>query len=152
MKALGLLVTAFAVCCLIASVSLADEGKNESGKRHPAKSQYSQGHREYKERPDYRGKPDDRGRGEYRGRPDYRGYKGYRERPYGKNRHYAPYAYKGHRYSYRGHWRSWDEWDRYQRQHPDIRKHGRYYRESGHLMFRFSDPRTGNSFFFSIGR
>ena len=112
----------------------------------------------YKERPadkdrhDYRGQSDNRDRREYRGRPDYHGYRGYRERPYDKNRHYVHHDYKGHRYTYQGHWRSWDQWDRYARQHPDNYKHGKYYRESGHLMFRFCEPGAGACIFFSIGK
>lgn len=82
---------------------------------------------------------------------DYSGHHGYRERPYGK-RHYQRYEYRGHGYDYRGHWRSWDDWDRYAKQHPPLYKHGQYYREGGHLMFRFCDPGTGGCFFFSIGR
>jgi hypothetical protein len=152
MKALKLIFVAFGFCCLVASVSMADERKNVSGKGQPAKSQYSQARREHKERHEYRGQSGYRERGEYGGRPDYRGYGGYRERPYDRNRHYTRYDYKGRRYSYDGHWRSWDQWERYEREHPDIRKHGRYYRESGHLMFRFCEPGTGNCFFFSIGR
>jgi hypothetical protein len=31
-------------------------------------------------------------------------------------------------------------------------RHGHYYREHSHLMFRFCEPDTGNCFFFSIGR
>ncbi|MCJ7541664.1 MAG: hypothetical protein MUO88_18620 [Desulfobacterales bacterium] len=118
----------------------------------------NQGRPNYKERPDdkdrrdYRGQPDNRDRLEYRGRPDYRGNRGYRERPYDKHRYYEHQEYKGRKYTYHGHWRSWDQWDSYARQHTDIYKHGRYYRESGHLMFRFFEPGSGNFIFFSIGR
>lgn len=77
---------------------------------------------------------------------------GYRERPYDKNRHYVKYVYKGHRYNYHGHWRSWEEWDRYAKKYPHIYKYGRYYRENAHLMFRFCAPETASCFFFSIGR
>ena len=89
---------------------------------------------------------------ENQGRPDYDKYRGYRQRPYDKGRHYGYYNYKGHRYDYRGHWRSWDQWDRYAKAHPDISRHGTYYRENAHLMFRFCEPGTGNCIFFSIGR
>jgi hypothetical protein len=92
------------------------------------------------------------GRPDYKGRPDYDKYRGYRERPYDKGRHYGHYDYKGHRYDYRGHWRSWDQWDRYAKAHPNISRHGTYYRENAHLMFRFCEPGTGTCFFFSIGR
>jgi hypothetical protein len=85
-------------------------------------------------------------------RPDYHNYHGYRELPYDKHRHYGYQDYKGRRYNYQGHWRSWDQWDTYARKHPDMYRHGRYYREGAHLMFRFCDPGTGSCFFFSIGR
>ena len=66
-------------------------------------------------------------------------------------RNYKHHDYKGRRYNYKGHYGSWNQWDSYRRQHPDVVRHGSYYREGGHLMFRFSDP-GGNHFFFSIGR
>lgn len=83
---------------------------------------------------------------------DYRGYDGYRDRPYNKNRHYRHHEYRGKGYTYQGHWRSWDEWDRYSRNHPDVRRHGRYYHEGSHLMFRSCPPGSGTCLFFSIGR
>lgn len=92
-----------------------------------------------------------RDRRDYNRRPDYHQHRGYRERPYDQ-RQYRHHDYKGHRYNYEGHWRSWDQWDRYAKNHPEIIKHGEYYRENAHLMFRFRDPITGNSLFFSIGR
>jgi hypothetical protein len=92
------------------------------------------------------------GRFGYTERSDYHKHHGYREHPYDKGRHYGHYDFKGHRYGYHGHWRSWEEWDRYARQHPHIYEHGTYYRESAHLMFRFCDPGTGSCFFFSIGK
>ena len=85
-------------------------------------------------------------------RPDYQTHRGYREHPYDRHRSYGHYDYKGHRYDYHGHWRSWEQWDNYARQHPTLYKHGTYYHESAHLMFRFCDPGTGGCFFFSIGR
>lgn len=88
----------------------------------------------------------------YQKRPDYHKYSGYRERPYDKHRLYVNYDHKGYRYDYHGHWRSWNQWDKYLKKHPQIYKHGRYYRQSTHLMFRFCDPGTGSCFFFSIGR
>ena len=83
---------------------------------------------------------------------DYHMHRGYRERPFDKDRHYGYYDHKGHRYDYQGHWRSWEQWDRYAKIYPHIYKHGTYYREGAHLMFRFCDPGTGSCFFFSIGR
>ena len=85
-------------------------------------------------------------------RPDYYRYRGYSERPYEKDRFYMNYDHRGHRYDYRGHWRSWKHWDRYAKKHPNIYKYGRYYRQNSHLMFRFCEPGTGSCFFFSIGR
>ena len=94
----------------------------------------------------------EQGRLAYKKRPDYNNYHGYRQLPYDKHRHYGYHDYKGHRYNYQGHWRSWDQWYIYARKHPGLYRHGRYYREAAHLMFRFCDPGTGNFFFFSIGR
>jgi hypothetical protein len=88
----------------------------------------------------------------YDKRSDYPRHRGYRERPYDHRRHYGQYNFKGHRYDYHGHWRSWDQWDRYRKKHPHIYKHGRYYRENAHLMFRFCEPGLSNCFFFSIGK
>ena len=91
-------------------------------------------------------------RKESRNHPNYGKHRGYRNRPYDKHRHYDHCDYKGHRYDYHGHWRSWDEWDKYARKNPHIYKNGRYYREDAHLMFRFCDPFTGACVFSSIGR
>lgn len=88
----------------------------------------------------------------YKKRSDYHKHRGYRERPYDKHRHYVKYDYKGHLYDYHGHWKSWEQWDRYRKKHPHIYKSGRYYHENVHLMFRFCEPGTSNCFFFSIGR
>ncbi len=94
----------------------------------------------------------DRDRGhERRGDSDYGRYRGYRAQPYGHDRHFDRYSHDRHRYDYRGHWRSWDAWNDYARNHPRIRDHGHYYRDHGHLMFRFCDPAGGGCFFFSIG-
>jgi hypothetical protein len=84
-------------------------------------------------------------------RDDYRGHGGYRERPYDRHRHYEYHEHGGDRYHYEGHWRSWHDWDDYAR-HQAWYRHGHYYREEGHLMFRACNPDTGNCFFFSIGR
>ncbi len=83
---------------------------------------------------------------------DYTGRPGYKERPYDKHRHYKHHKHHDHQYTYRGHWRSWREWDDYARHHPRMYKYGRYYRDEGHLMFRICDPDSGGCFFFSIGR
>lgn len=83
---------------------------------------------------------------------DYAGHHGYREHPYDRHRHYERYDHRGHGYAYRGHWRSWNDWNDYARGHPRLREHGGYYREDGHLMFRYCEPDSGSCFFFSIGR
>jgi len=82
---------------------------------------------------------------------DYSGHRGYKERPYG-HRHYEEHHFRGHNYRYRGHWRSWDDWRKYEREHSYLRERGGYYREGGHLMFRFCEPGTADCFYFSIGR
>ena len=116
------------------------------------------GRHDYRERPDnsdrhnHKKRPNNPVHRDYKKRQDYHKHRGYRERPYDKHRHYVNYDYKGHRYDYHGHWRSWEQWDRYARKHPHIYKHGGYYRQNAHLMFRFCEPGTGNCFFFSIGR
>ncbi len=43
------------------------------------------------------------------------------------------------------------EWDRYYRAHPHLHRHGHYYHDDAHLMFRYCDPDGGGCFFFSIG-
>jgi len=108
-------------------------------------------HREKMERKDH-GDYEKQGRHHHEKRPDYHKYSGYSERPYDQHRLYVNYDFKGHRYDYHGHWRSWDQWDRYVRKHPQIYEHGGYYRQQTHLMFRFCEPGTGNCFYFSIGR
>jgi hypothetical protein len=100
----------------------------------------------------YKGHINDSHRHANKKRSDYDKYRGYSERPYGKDRFYINYDYKGHRYDYHGHWRSWKQWDKYARKHPDIYEHGGYYRQNSHLMFRFCEPGTGSCFYFSIGR
>lgn len=84
--------------------------------------------------------------------PDYGHYRGYHRHPYETNRHYNRFDYRGHPYVYRGHWRSWNDWNAFRRHSPGIYRDGRYYRDHGHLMFRYCDPHGGGCFFFSIGR
>lgn len=135
-----------------------DNNRDNHGRREYRERSDSRDHRDYRERSDYRDdrdyreRSDNRDRRKYRGDPDYRGYRGYRDRPYDKYRHYDHHEYRGRSYTYNGHWRSWDQWDGYARQRPDTYRQGNYYRESGHLMFRFCEPGAGNCFFFSIGR
>jgi hypothetical protein len=75
---------------------------------------------------------------------------GYFSQPHG--RHYGnPHMFGGHAYGYDGHWNSWEAWEGYRRLHADRFHHGSYYRESGHLFFRFCDPVGAACFFFSIG-
>ncbi len=82
----------------------------------------------------------------------YRGHHGYRNRPYDRNRHYRHHNHSKSRYEYHGHWRSWDDFDRYMERHPSLRRHGHYYHDGAHLMFRTCPPDTGTCIFFSIGR
>lgn len=82
----------------------------------------------------------------------YRDYHGYKERPYDRGRHYGHYKHKGHKYEYHGHWRSWNDWDRYHRKYPRVQRHGRYYHDGAHLMYRYCDPAADSCVFFSIGR
>ena len=117
------------------------KGQDKQYRKHPGEMK-REGRKHYEEQ----------GRRDYKKRSDYHKHRGYKIRPYDKRRHYGRYDHKGHRYAYQGHWRSWDQWDRYAKKHPTIYKHGRYYREGAHLMFRFCEPGTGNCLFFSIGR
>jgi hypothetical protein len=152
MKRKGLWVAAaVALIFLLAAPLSADNwkgGPGHSGYRHGDRDDrggYHDRGRDEQRRDEYR-RHEDRG-----GRWDYRGYRGYRERPHDRGRHYGHYKHRGHRYDYEGHWRSWDQWDRYARHH-DLYRHGHYYREGGHLMFRFCEPGSEACFFFSIGR
>lgn len=83
---------------------------------------------------------------------DYRGQRGYHLHPYDTHRHYDHFSYRDHRYEYHGHWRSWNDWHAYRNRYPERYRYGHYYREHGHLMFRFCSPESGGCFFFSIGR
>jgi len=149
-------VLLFGFFMITASQAFADHGYKGKGKHKEWQKRKVQ-HKEYLK---YRGEMgrehrkhyEKQGRRHYKKRSDYHKYRGYRKRPYDKHRHYVHYKYKGHRYNYHGHWRSWEQWDRYARKHRRIYKHGRYYREGAHLMFRFCEPGLGNCFFFSIGR
>ena len=76
---------------------------------------------------------------------------GYRRQPHGRN-YSHPQLYRNHEYHYEGHWRSWDDWEKYKKRYPDRFRRGGYYKEDGHLFFRFCDPSGGSCFFFSIGR
>jgi len=127
----------FGFFILTTSQAFADQGSKGKGQQKQLQKQQKQ---------------ETHGRPASRGPSDYDKYSGYREHPYNKHRNYGHYDYKGHRYDYRGHWRSWDQWDRYAKAHPDISRHGTYYRENEHLMFRFCQPGAGTCFFFSIGR
>lgn len=117
------------------------KGQDKEYRKHPGEMK-REGRKHY----------ENQGRRDHKKRSDYHKHRGYKIRPYDNRRHYDHYNHKGHRYAYHGHWRSWDQWDMYAKKHPNIYKHGKYYRESGHLMFRFCEPGTGNYFFFSIGR
>ena len=139
---------------LMPTQTSADNGYKGKNKQEEMQKQKKQD-REYRkhrgemdrEDREYYGKQDRR---DYNRRQDYHKHHGYREHPY-DHRIYVNYDYKGHRYDYNGHWRSWEQFDRYAKKHPAIYKHGRYYRQSSHLMFRFCEPDTGSCFYFSIG-
>lgn len=167
MKSTGIIKIAIIFIFMFPCIATADDWKNESGKGPPGNPGFSQDGPDYWRGRDDRGSGppgfhkgdrgyerhrDDRRSGHYRKPWDYHEYRGYRERPYDKGRHYGPYKHKGYRYEYHGHWRSWDEWDRYVKRHPNVYKRGRYYRDHNHLMFRFCEPVDGVCFFFSIGR
>jgi hypothetical protein len=143
-------------CCT--GIAFSDNWKDESGHGRRDRQQQHQLHREEKEYHAHRGDHDDNKRHdayrhrEYKRHPGYHKHPGYSEAPYQKNLHYGHYVHRGHWYEYQGHWKSWKQWDRYVKEHPDIPRHGHYYREDAHLMFRFRDPETGGYFFFSIGR
>jgi hypothetical protein len=152
MKTSAIIKIAIALIFLFSGIAIADDWKNESGKRRP---EYKHDGRDYKERSDHHGddrdykkRSDRHGHDDYK---DYREHRGYKERPYDRGRHYGHYKYEGHQYDYHGHWRSWEQWDRYRRKYPEKYKRGHYYRENDHLMFRFCEP-NGHCFFFSIGR
>ena len=151
MKKVFILTIGVALIFYFSGISIAGQWKEEPGKGHPPKSQYQDGHRN-QDRDHKRVQSDKRVREEQRGRSDYRRYPGYGERPHGGQRHYEHQNFGGHRYAYHGHWRSWNQWNQYKRQHPEMKKYGSYYRENGHLMFRFRNPVTGAYFFFSIGK
>ena len=112
------------------------------------------GRRDYNKRPDNLRRPDYQNHrvNKKRSHDNRRNYKKHQRRNYNHHsRNYKYHNYSDRRYNYKGHYGSWNQWDSYRRQHPDVVRHGSYYREGGHLMFRFSDP-GGNHFFFSIGR
>jgi hypothetical protein len=76
---------------------------------------------------------------------------GYRRHP--RDRYHGhPHVFSHREYHYEGHWRSWDDWEKYRGRYRHRFDHGRYYREDGSLFFRFCDPDSGSCFFFSIGR
>jgi len=146
MKVKNTITLTIAVLFLFTGVSFAKDWKTESGKRDHGKDNSMHADRDYRQGSDSR-----HSQGNKR-HTNYQEYRGYREKPYDRGRHYGHYKQKGHRYEYQGHWRSWDQFDRYAKKHPQIYEHGHYYRENTHLMFRFCDPASDACFFFSIGR
>lgn len=143
-------------CC--SGIAFSNSWKNDSGKGNRGKSQYYQTHRNEKDHSyhhggrGYKKRPDSHNHRYVEKRHDFHKHSGYRERPYEKSRYYTNYNHNGLRYEYKGHWRSWKQWDSYANKHPEIRKHGSYYRVNAHLMFRFCDPITNGCAYFSIGR
>jgi hypothetical protein len=133
------------------------QGKSDHHDRHQdkrqGKAEYNSRRQEGNQRSAHHGQQEKmRHHDKYAHHGDYHKYHGYREHPYQNNRRYAHYKHRGHQYAYQGHWNSWKQWDRYAKAHPKVYRHGTYYRENAHLMFRFRDPVSGGFFFFSIGR
>lgn len=130
------------------------EMKRENLKQHQQQKRDLQKHQMEQKREVFKhGKEQNiHGRRDYPKRSDYHQHRGYRESPYDRHRQYQYHDYDRRRYEYHGHWRSWEQWDAYAKRYPHIYKHGTYYRENAHLMFRFCEPGTGNCIFFSIGR
>ena len=144
----------FGFLMITTTQAFADKGYKGNGKH---KEWQKKGDKEYQKHQEEMKRENrkhykEQSRRNYEKRSDYNKHRGYRERPYDKHRYYVKYDYKGHQYDYTGHWRSWEQWDRYAKQHPKLYQHGTYYRENAHLMFRFCEPRTSNCFFFSIGK
>ena len=139
----------FGFFTLTTTQAFTDNGYKVKDKQKEQNKEYRK-HREGMDRVDRKhyGKQDLH---DYNRRQDYHKHRGYRERPYDQDRYYVNYDYKGHRYDYHGHWRSWEQFNRYAKKHPNIYKHGGYYRQNAHLMFRFCEPDTGSCFYFSIG-
>lgn len=139
-------------------IGFADNWKKGSDQRgRNNQQQYQKSHPKEKQAYDRRGYREENRRDAVRHddhdrRNDYGKFRGYSEHPYQAQRRYQHYVHKGHQFGYQGHWGSWAQWHRYANAHPGIYKHGDYYRDGGHLMFRFLDPVSGGYFFFSIGR
>ena len=148
-------VILFGFSMLTATKAIADNGYKGKGNQKELQQQRAQNkeYRKHQEKVDRRDRKHyAKQNGRYHsGRQDYHNYSGYRERPYDRDRYYVNYNHKGRRYDYNGHWRSWEQFDRYAKKHPEIYKHGGYYHQSSHLMFRFCEPDSGSCFFFSIG-
>jgi hypothetical protein len=106
-------------------------------------------------------------RGSHYGTKDHRGdrdrYRGHEYRSpnhhprgysmHARKRYYErSHVWKNRHYRYDGHWNSWSQWNAYRLRYPEKFRAGGYYRENGHLFFRFFDPLSGGYLFFSIGR
>ncbi len=146
----------FTVFTVVPEPVFADNGYKEKNGRLEWQKQKEQNRKNWKQQRESEGKHhkhyEKQEHRQSKKHPNLYIYNGYRDRPYDKRRHYRHQDFKGHRYSYHGHWRSWEQWDKYARKYPHIYKHGRYYRENKHLMFRYCEPESGNCIFFSIGR
>jgi len=119
----------YLVWLLVLIFTFSFSGIASAGKKDKGRKQGKNYERQYKnERRDKRA-------------PKYYG-QGYRYNHHGR-RHYRPNHY-------RGHWRSWRQFDDHRRHnHRDYRK-GRYYRQNGSLYFEFENE--DGRFVFSIGR
>jgi len=123
---------------MFVGISFAGQRSNRDQKQYQQKQQR---HNTYQK--PYRKRPRHKVYQKRRHNPQSYGH-GYRNHYYGKKRHYQPRHY-------RGHWRSWDSWHNYYRNHRHEYRNGRYYKDNrGHLYFLF-ESREG-TFGFSIGR
>ena len=143
-------VLLFGFFMLTASQAFADQGHKGNGQQQK-EWQHQQPQKERQQQQQQHNNPPPAHRDYNNQHANYDRYPGYRPHPYNRGLHYGQYKYKGHQYDYHGHWRSWDQWHRYASENPDIERHGTYYRENSHLMFRYCDPGSGACFFFSIG-
>lgn len=72
-------------------------------------------------------------------------------RYYGQGYRYHHHDRRNYRPNhYRGHWRSWREWNDHRRHNHNWYRNGKYYRENNKLYFEFENE--DGRFVFSIGR
>jgi len=72
-------------------------------------------------------------------------------RYYGQGYRYNHHGTRDYRPKhYRGHWRSWNEWESHRKYNRQPYRNGRYYRENNNLYFEFENE--DGRFVFSIGK